>query len=82
MHQALCDTRQNTVVDEEIFLEGQARIARLQIARPVIINTMAKRQVLRPCGCTYRVELDKTQLLDGARQARRLEQGARNGVAA
>src|SRR5690606_8647139 len=57
VHQALRGARQYAVVDEEVFLDSEARVARLQLARPVGVDAVAQRQVLRAGGRADRVEL-------------------------
>ena len=48
MHQRLHRPRQKPVVDEEVFLDVQLRVASLEIAGAVALHPVAQRQVLRP----------------------------------
>ena len=82
VHQRVVLAADEAVVDEEIFFDGQARVAALQVAGAVVGNAVAKGQVLRACGCADRVGLDKAEPAEGARQRRRIEQRAGNGIAA
>jgi hypothetical protein len=82
MHQALRGARQNAVVDEEVLFDGQARVVRFQVARTVVGDAMAQREVLRPCWRADRIDLDEAELGDGARQGCRLEQATGDRVAA
>ena len=46
MHKLLSGTRQNPVIYKDIFFDGQARVAGLQITRVIVGYTMAERQIL------------------------------------
>ena len=48
MHQALRGPRQDAVVDEEVFFDGESRVACFEVAGSVIVDAMAEREVLRP----------------------------------
>ena len=82
MHQRLRGARQEAVVDEKVFLNVQRRIAPLQIARAVVLDPVAQRQVLRARRSTNRVGLDKAQSGDGLGQGGGRKQHARDGIAA
>ena len=73
---------QEAVVDEEVFLDAQPRVAALQVTGPVAGHAVAQRQVLGPRRGADRVGLHKTQAPDGLRQAGRPPQAAGDGVAA
>jgi len=64
VHKALRGAGQNPVVDKEILFDRQARVVSLEITCPVVDNTMAERQILRPGRRPYWVELDKTQFIN------------------
>ena len=82
MHQRVQRARHEAVVDEEVLLDRQPRIAALEVARAVAGHAMAQRQVLRACRGADRVGLHEAELLDRLRQRRRLEQRAGDRVAA
>jgi len=70
------------VIDEESFVEIELRIPPLEIAGAVVVDAMAKRQVLCARRRTNRVGLDETKLRDRSWQRRRAEEAATDGVAA
>ena len=82
MHQLVMRARQIAVVDEEVFLQRQLRIKALEIARAIAGDAMAQRQVLRAGRRADRIGLHESQLVDRAPERGRLEQRARDGVAA
>jgi len=82
MHQGVILSRQKTVVDEEILLDGQARVTPFEVAGAVAGHAVPERQILRTGGRADGVGLDEAKLLDGATERGRLEQRARNGVTA
>ena len=64
MHQLEDPPRNESVVDEEVFLDPERRVTALEIAGPVGGHTMPQRQVLRTRGCADRVGLNEAQPLD------------------
>ena len=48
MHQGQVLARQETVVDQAVLIDRQARVAAFQIAGAVVLDAVAQRQVLRP----------------------------------
>ena len=73
--------RQETVVDEEVFFDVETGIAALQVAGAVTAHAVAQGQVLRSRRGADRIGLDEAELINGARQGGRLEQGSSDGVA-
>jgi hypothetical protein len=82
MHQLVMRPRQITVIDEEVFLERQPRITALEVAGSIARHAMAQSQVLSAGGGADRIRLHEPELVDRALEGGRLEQGARDGVAA
>src|SRR5690242_16264418 len=74
--------RHEAVVDEEIFLDRQARITALEVTRAITGDAMAKREVLRAGRRADRVGLDEAQPRDRLHQRGRTKQGSRDRVAA
>jgi hypothetical protein len=72
---------QETVIDEEVFLDGQLGITPLQIACTVARDPVAQGEILSARRCSNRIGLHETEFADGATERGRLEQGARNRVA-
>jgi len=82
MHQRVQRARHEAVVDEEVLLDRQLRIATLEITGTVVDDAVAKNQVLRSRGGADGIRLNEAELCDGLREGRRPEERARNGVAA
>src|SRR5579872_1891224 len=81
MHQGLERAGDETVVDEEILLDRERRVAPLEIARAIIPHAMAQGQVLCPRRRANRVCLDETLPLERMLQARRRIEAASDGEA-
>ena len=82
MHQGQVLARQETVVDQAVLIDRQARVAAFQIAGAVVLDAVAQRQVLRPRRGADRIGLHEAQAADRRRQRGRGEQAAGDGVAA
>jgi hypothetical protein len=82
MHQREVAARQEAVVDERVLVDPQARIAALEVADAVAGDAVAQDQVLGARRRADRIGLDEAELVDRARERRRLEERARDGVAA
>jgi hypothetical protein len=82
VHQRLVRARQESVVDEEVFLDGELRVLALDVARAVALDAVPERQILRACWRADRVGLYEAEAFDGALQRGRREQAARHRVAA
>ena len=82
VHQRLHLPRQEAVVDEEVFLDPEPRIAGFQVTSAVALHPVAQRQVLRPRRRADRVSLHEAQPGDGLGQGGGREQGARHGMVA
>ncbi|MCY1540809.1 hypothetical protein D9M68_764680 [compost metagenome] len=82
VHAGVQRGRDEAVVDEKIFLHRQPGVVPLQVARPVRLDPVAQRQVLRTGGRANGVGLHKAQPFDGLGQGGGREQAAGNGVAA
>ncbi len=82
MEQGQALARQETVVEEEGFFDRQARVAALQLAGAIVLNTLREDQILGASGGPHRVGLEKAQARNGPRQAGGLEKAARDRVAA
>src|SRR5450631_2843451 len=80
MHQFVMRPRQKSIVDEEIFFDGELGIAPLEVARGVIDNPVPQRQVLCAGGRPNRVGLHEAEFADGAPEGGRLEQGTSDGI--
>lgn len=76
MHHGVGGARQKAVVDKDVFLDAKPGIEPLKIARSVVADTMAKREVLRTRWRADGVGLHEAEPVDGAAQRRRREQGS------
>jgi hypothetical protein len=79
MHQRLKFTRDESVVDEEIFFNSEniastTRVAPLEISGPIVLHSMPQDQVLSAGWCTNRISLDKQHPMQGALQSGRRKQ--------
>ena len=68
MHQVVRGARQEAVVDEVVFFDGQPAVAALQVTRVVALHAVAQRQVLRTRRCADRVGLHEAKPGDRAWQ--------------
>ena len=75
-------TRHEAVVDEEVFLDRQCRVATLEVTGAVVDDTVAENQVLRACGGADGIGLKEAELRDCLPNGGRLEERAGDGVAA
>ena len=82
VHQFVKRPRQIAIVDEEILLHRQFRIASLEVTGTIVRDPMAQREILRPCRRANRIGLHESQLVDGLAKRGGLEQGTRYGVTA
>src|SRR6187551_2745577 len=82
MHQRMHFARHEAIVDEEVLLDRQARIATLEVTGAVVGDSVAKRQVLRSRGSADGIGLNKAELRNCPAKRRRLEERAGDGVAA
>ncbi len=82
MQQGQSLARQEAIVDEKGLFDRQPRVAALQFASAIILNTVEQDQILCASRRPYRVRLDKAQARDGPLQAGGLEKAARNHIAA
>ena len=81
VHQRVELSRDEAVVDEEIFFDAERGVTPLEVACVVVPDAMPQRQVLCPRGRANRVGLDESQGLDRRLQRERREQAACDGVA-
>ena len=65
MHQRVHFARHEAVVDEEVLLDRQLRIAALEVTGTVVDDAMAQRQVLRACRRADGIGLHEAELRDG-----------------
>src|SRR5579864_2757902 len=82
MHQRMNRARHEAVVDEEVFLDAEFRVAALEIAGAVILDAMAQNQILSAGRRANRIGLDKSELVKRTLQRRRREEALRDGEAA
>src|SRR5882757_2961087 len=82
MHQCAVCARQDPIANQEILLQGEARIAWLEVARPIACHSMAQHEVLGTGRRPDRVRLDETESADSSTERRRPEQRAGHRVAA
>jgi hypothetical protein len=82
VHEREVLARQEAVVDQAVFLDGQARVAAFEIAGAVVLHAVAQREVLRACRRPDGVGLHEAESADRGGQRGRLEEGACDGVAA
>src|ERR1051325_11577685 len=80
MHQRLQRAGDITVVNEEVFLHVELRIATLEIAGAIVFDTMSQNEILSPCRRANRISLHKPHLLEGAIQCSWLREIPRDGV--
>ncbi len=74
--------RQKSIVDEEVFLNGEPWITPLEVSHGVVQHPVTERQVLRTGGGADRVRLYESELADRLAKGGGLEQRTRDGVAA
>src|SRR5262249_1924275 len=82
MHQRVHRARYEAVVDDEVLLDAEARIAALEVARAVAAHAVAEREGLGANWGADRTGLQETQPLDRALQRRRREETASDRVGA
>src|SRR5579872_4329052 len=82
MHQRLNLAGYKSVVDEEVFLHTERRVASLEVAGAIIEHARAQRQVLCASRRTNWVGLYEAELVQRAFQRRRREETARDRIAA
>ena len=82
VHQALHRAGDEPIVDEEVLVDVERRIAAFQIPRAVALDAVTERQVLRPRRGTDGVGLHEAQPVQGALQRGRREEAPRDREAA
>ena len=82
VHQRMVLAADEAVVDEEVFFDGQPRVAPLEVAGAVVFDAVSQRQVLRARRSADRVGLHEAELADRTLQCGGREQAACDGVAA
>ena len=73
-------TRQEAVVDEEAFVEREARVTSLEIANAISGDAVTKDEILSRGRRGNRICLHETEARDRSRQRRRREEGPRRRV--
>ena len=68
MHQRLYGARHEAVVDEEIFLDVELRVAAFEVAGTVVLDAMTQYQVLSARRRANRIGLHKAQPVESAFQ--------------
>jgi hypothetical protein len=81
MHERVQLARHEAIVDEEVLLDRETRIAALEVTGAIADDAMPQREVLRTGGRTDGVRLHEAEARDRPHQRGR-EQGAGDGVAA
>ena len=81
MHQPMHCRRDKAVVDEEVFLDGEAVVATLEVTGAIAVDTMPQRQVLSARRGPDRIGLHETHPRQREFKRRRREQAPRNGEA-
>jgi len=66
MHQRLYRTGHEAVIDEEVLLDAELRVAAVQVVGTVILDAMAQHQVLSSRRSADGVGLHKAQPVEGA----------------
>src|ERR1700678_4197845 len=66
MHQRLYGARHETVVDKDVLLNAELRIATFEVAVTVILHSMTQHQILSARRRTDRIGLYEAQPLEGA----------------
>src|SRR5215470_9577030 len=79
VHQRLKSAGDESVVDEEVFLDAKLVIAALEVARTIPLDAVPQRQVLRPRRRANRIGLYESQRLDRVLERRRRKQTAFDG---
>ena len=72
MHQRQCGGAAEAVVDEDVLVDVEPRVAPLEVASAVAGNPVTQDQVLRARRRADRIGLDEAELVDRARERRRL----------
>ena len=81
MHQRLDGARHEAVVDEEVLLDAELRVAAFEVAGTVVLDAMAQHQILSARRRADRVGLHKAQPVEGAFQRGGREEAAGDGKA-
>ncbi len=82
VHEGLQGAGQEAVVDEDVLLDVEPRVAALQVADAIALDAVAQDQVLRARRGADRVRLHEAELVEGAFQGGRTEEAAGDGKAA
>src|SRR5205807_3245790 len=59
MHKRLKFPRDESVIDEKVFLDAELRVSTFQVACAVVLHAMTQDEILSPGGCANRVGLRK-----------------------
>jgi hypothetical protein len=82
MHQAEDPVGDETVVDEEIFVDIESRVLALEIASAIVRDPVAEYQILRASRGANRIRLHEADRFDRIPQGRRGKQAPGDGVPA
>ncbi len=82
MHECMDGACHESIVDENVLLELERRVAPFQVASPVAHNPMPQRQVLRAGRGPYRVRLHEAEPAHGLLERGPRKEAARHGVPA
>ena len=82
MHQRLQRAGDEAVVDEEVLVNVEARVATFEIAGAIARDAVAERQILSPGRRADRIRLDKRERIECALERGRRKQTARDGESA
>src|SRR4029077_4847400 len=78
VHQRLKFPRDESIIDEKVFLDAELRVSTFQIACIVVLDAMTKDEVLGPGRRSNRVGLHKLHPMQGALQSGRWKQALRH----
>ena len=79
VHLRMKRARDESIVDEDVFLDPERRVFPFEIARSVTPDAMAERQILCARRCANRIGLHESQRVDRALQSRGREEAASDG---
>jgi hypothetical protein len=76
VHQSLHCTSDETVVDEDVFVDVEFGVAPLEVTGAVAVDPMTQGEILRARRRPDRIRLHETEAIERALQRGRREQGA------
>ena len=82
MHQRVKRSRDEPVIDEDVFLDAERRVQPFEVARSIAGDARPERQILRPRRRANRIGLNESKRVDRACERRGPAEAAGDGHAA